>query len=302
MGFIGTTGAGKTYSIWRPEVYNLVLLPGRHVLTEAHDLPNGINLSITGANPMLTTLDSSVTTGSYVVGYGRAGKITVSDIGVSRTTSGGVPVFDRNDVVANPLDTAFCDFHINNLFLNDITDSVGNLFVARGCNITVNNVWGSVAGGLGNFTSDGLNVSNLRFKAYGVQDVCVFSDNKTGSVTKPKVMDDIAADRVDALTVGAGGIIEIQNINGGRDVFASNFVLNDFNQGASSNPHCLVFQSDGTSNLYLRNSIINPQNNAVGEGGVLASVAGDNVYLMGTYGLAGGAVVTEGAGTFTTVY
>lgn len=301
MGFVGTTGAGKTYEIWRPEKYNLLLLPGTHTITAAVDLPNGINLNISGSGRYNTVLDTDVTAGSYTIGYDRAGKLTFSNLTIARTTAGGNPIIDKNSSIF-VLDTTFGDFYFDNLYLDDIYDGAGNLFIARGCHISVSNIDGSTSGGLGNFASDGLFVNNLKFKAYTVQDIVVFSDNSLGSVTKPKVLDVISADREVAFTAGAGGIVEIQNINANRDIYASNLVLVDKDQGASSNPHCLVLQSGGGCNFYIRNSIIDPRNNAVGEGGIAGNTAGDNVYLMGTYGPAGAAVITEGAATFTTVY
>lgn len=305
-GFAGTTGAGKTYSIWRPVKYSLLLLPGFHQLLEEHEIPLGMSLNISGAGKTQTILDNGVTTaGTSAIKLHRGGYLNISDLMLSRSVSGSTTIFDRVEVP--PLEVTFLEFSMSNIEIADITDAAGNVFFIKCASINISNVSGNVYAGLGNFSSDGLIVNNLNFKAYeGGADVCVFSDAGQGlsahSNTKPKVLDGIACDRELAFISGAGALIEIQGLNANRVVDATNLTIRDHDQQGSSNPHCLLFNGFGTGILNVRNSIIQEGNAAVGGGGIISGTAGDNVYLYGVYGDAGAAVTTEGSGTFTTVY
>lgn len=304
-GFIGVTGAGKAYSIWRPEKYVILLSAGTHKITGNYSPPEGINLSIIGISKTNCILEIANTSNSGIYQQ-RAGYLSIDNLTIARNINGAKPLIDIDDL----LDAAYVNFNLSNIILSDTSVGLGNLFFLRTCNCHISNITGTVFGGLGGFDCDELFVNNLNFRAYnGSADVLVFGDCAFGipaalhAKTKTKSLVDITVDRELAYTLGAGALVEVQGLNANRIVDLSGITIRDHDQGGSSNPHCLILNCDGGNGVFnLRNAIIQEGNAALNEGGIIANTATDNIYLYGVYGDAGAAVTTEGAATFTKVY
>ena len=300
-GYAGITGSGKTYEIWRPEKYTVLLLEGVHSITSQVTLPNGINLTITGISKIQSVLLSNVSVSAIL--YDRAGVISINNVSLARA-DGANQLMDQS---AGVLDTSFINFDLYNVNLADYRLVTGNLFFIHGCLITLSNISGYTYMGLGNFSSDGLYVNNLYFNGGdGSADVCVFTNNGAASAifanTKEMILDGIAITRKIAPIAGSGALVEIQGLTANRRVEASNFALFDLDQSGAVEPNCLAFSGNGTGVLQLRNSIIQATNSAALQGGITAAFAGDNVYLYGVYGDDGSTVQVDGAATVTTVY
>ncbi len=298
-GRVGSTGASESYTIWRPEQYVLMLLPGRHVLSGSYALPEGSAVIIRGIDKNVCILENANTT-DISIRHQRAGHLSVSNLTLARQVTGSKIIIENTTI--DPWDTSFINFGFEDIVIADTSAALGNPVSMRGCVFKMHNITGSAYLGVGNFTFDKQVVDGLEFQAFeGSSDVCVFNGGSPNMITKEKYYNNISVERTLAYPTGAGSIIEFNGMPDNKHIHVSNAVIYDKDQQANINPHCMQMSGSAGTVFHLKNSNIDRDNaNSASVGGL--SSDGATVNLYGVYNRSGGAIVTQGSSTFNTIY
>ncbi len=296
-GRVGATSASESYTVWRPEKYVLMLLPGTHILSGSYALPEGSNTVIRGIDKNVCVLENANTTTTPISSQ-RAGYLSINNLTLSRQIN-GVKITVEN-ITIDSWDTTFINFNFENIIMADTAAAAGNPVSLRGCVLNMHDISGSVFVGTGNFTFDKQVVNDLEFQAFnGGADVCVFNGGSVNMATKEKYYNNLVTERT--LGVPTGAIFEFNGMPANKYINISNMVIYDKDQQADAGTHCTQMTGDATTVFNVRNSIIDRGNAfAAGEGGIKAETVTVNLY--GVYNRSGAAVVTEGTATFNTIY
>lgn len=263
-GFLGASGSGKAYSIWRPVKYHVLLLPGVHELTGTFALPQGMHLTIRGFGVGVTRLEH---VGASTIAFQRSNYI---DFGLMSTymRDSSADIFGYIGGLG-VTDCGLGKFNIHDIdtdYAGQESTSVGPAVMhLRGSMIRVANITGRCASAFAVTMSDYIEYENVHFEAYNAGADCIQSAAYGAfSSTKPWIYNNVGVDRKLAGITGAGAICEFNgpsfidtSFANTKKVYVNDAYFIDHDQQGATAPSCMQIAANmGNSEIYLSNVII----------------------------------------------
>lgn len=298
-GFIGTTGTGKAYTVWRPNKFNIVLVDECDTSDFTSDilLPDGANVLISGVGNC-----PYVNNGSYKIRYGRSGYFSFGKLSVLNYSGSSLFNMYRDDQpFGGATASGFGRISVSDIVLQSPRAHGGNSFILEGGFANLQNISGAGKGGIANISTDGCSFSNIQFElGNGTSDgIVVVNPANAAFATKKMHISNLRLNRKQtAAAMGAGACLEVQDIVANKEVFLRDIVIVDENQ-PDANANCLVLagQSGATGvKFYFEGGVI--KNTGAGTG---ISIDECTVYTRNVHDGIGGAcdIVVQAAGTHT---
>lgn len=302
-GFIGATGAGKAYTVWRSNKFNIVLVDECDTsgFTSNILLPDGANVSISGIGNC-----PYIHNGSYAFKYGRSGYFSFGKLNVLNNNGSSLFNMDRSgQPFGGTTANGFGRLSVSDIFLQSPRVHGGNSFILEGGFANLQNITGSGKGGVANIITDGCQFSNIQFEiGNGTSDGMVVTNPVNAAFsTKKMYISSLRFNRKQTqAAMGAGACLEVQDIASNKEVFLRDIVIVDENQ-PSANENCLVLAGQDSATgvkVYFEGGVIN--NTGLGAG--ISIGEGTTAYTRNVHNGIGGAcdIVLSGVGATHTPY
>jgi len=262
-GFIGATGSGKAYSIWRPVKYTIVMLAGEHRLSGDHILPNGLWVSISGANKASTKL---ILENNSAISIQRSNIVDIGNFTLYSEDGTGQLIGFMSGL--GILDCGLGSYHIHDIHTDyegeESTLQTVQLLSARGSSIRISNITGRCASAFAVTMADYIEYNNVHFESYNVGADCVQCTGYGAfSATKPWIYNNLGLDRKLAGVTGGGSMWELNGVAYGgvyantKYVHLNDCYIIDRDQQSSSMPTCMqIATTMSNSKIYMNNVLI----------------------------------------------